>query len=82
MQYRGVIKEARNACHHLCFDNDLAGRQFAQNFELELNNVKKELPKVGEDMKPYMDTLRDANDYHSGDHDYLPKNIREVYDKY
>lgn len=82
MQYRGVIKEARNACHHLCFDNDLAGRQFAQNFELELNNVKKELPKVGEDMKLYMDTLRDANDYHSGDHDYLPKNIREVYDKY
>ena len=25
MQFRGVIKEAQEACHHLCFDNDMAG---------------------------------------------------------
>ncbi len=82
MQYRGVIKEARNACHHLCFDNDLAGKQFAQNFDLEMRNVKKELPKVGEDMKEYMATLNDGKDYHSGNHDYLPDEIRKAYDKY
>lgn len=82
MQYRGVIKEARNACHHLCFDNDLAGKQFVQNFDLEKRNVMKGLPKVCEDMKAYMDTLKNANDYHSGETDLLPDDVRDAYGKY
>ena len=82
MQYRGVIKEARNACHHLCFDNDLAGKQFVQNFDLEMRNVKKELPKVSEEMKPYKDTLKKVDDYRSGDEEYLPDDIRGTYNKY
>ena len=82
MQYLGVIKEARNACHHLCFDNDLAGKQFVQNFDLEKRNVMKGLPKVCEDMKAYMDTLKNANDYHSGETDLLPDDVRDAYGKY
>lgn len=39
MQYRGVIKEAINACHHLCFDNDLAGKQYVVNFSGELKRL-------------------------------------------
>lgn len=39
MQYRGVIREATNACHHLCFDNDLAGRQYCVNFNGELKRL-------------------------------------------
>ena len=36
MQFRGVINEASKATHHLCFDNDLAGNQFVENFKNEL----------------------------------------------
>ena len=63
MQYRGVIKEAQKAQHHLCFDNDLAGKQYIENFNTELRHVKESMPKIGESMKEYMDTLKDQNDY-------------------
>lgn len=42
MQFRGVINEASKATHHLCFDNDLAGNQFVENFKMNcsMSNLK------------------------------------------
>lgn len=82
MQFRGVIKSAPDACHHLCFDNDLAGKQFVMNFYHELHKVKESLPKVTDDMKEYMATLSNPEDILSGDGDYLPDELREAYGKY
>lgn len=82
MQFRGVIKEAPQACHHLCFDNDMAGRQFAENFLTELRHVRERLPKVGEDMKDYMASLRNPDDLLSGDEYRLPKDLQDAYGQY
>jgi len=82
MQFRGVIREAPQACHHLCFDNDMAGRQFAENFLTELRHVRERLPKVGEDMKDYMASLRNPDDLLSGDEYRLPKDLQDAYGQY
>ena len=82
MQFRGVIREAQNAKHHLCFDNDLAGKQFAMNFQAELKHVRESLPKVGEDMKDYMATLHNPDDIFSGDEYELPKDLYDAYGDY
>lgn len=59
MQLRGVIREARNANHHLCFDNDVAGKQFTQNFITETKRVnplyKENVPTA---MRAYVDSFR------------------------
>lgn len=82
MQFRGVIREAPQACHHLCFDNDMAGRQFAENFHTELRHVRERLPKVSEDMKDYMASLRNPDDLLSGDEYRLPKDLQDAYGQY
>ena len=82
MQFRGVIREAPQACHHLCFDNDMAGRQFAENFHTELRHLRERLPKVGEDMKDYMASLRNPDDLLSGDEYRLPKDLQDAYGQY
>ena len=82
MQFRGVIREAPEACHHLCFDNDMAGRQFAKNFHTELRHVREGLPKVGEDMKDYMASLRNPDNLLSGDEYRLPKDLQDAYGLY
>lgn len=82
MQFRGVIKEAQNACHRLCFDNDMAGKQFVMNFNMELKHVKESIPKYGEDMKEYMDSLSDKDDYLSGNEILLPDDVGTLYGRY
>lgn len=82
MQFRGVIKEATKAVHHLCFDNDLAGKQFVMNFQTELRNVRQSLPKVSDDMKEYMSTLTKDGDWFSGDADFLPDTLYKAYGAY
>ncbi len=82
MQFRGVIKEAQNACHRLCFDNDMAGKQFVMNFNMELKHVKESIPKYGEDMKEYMDSLYDKDDYLSGNEILLPDDVGTLYGRY
>ena len=81
MQFRGVINQATNATHHLCFDNDLAGRQYAMNFNNELRRIREAMPKVGADMQEYMSTIKDGS-YLKGDTDLLPDNLRRAYDRY
>lgn len=82
MQFRGVIKEAQNACHHLCFDNDMAGKQFVLNFNTELKHVKESIPKYGEDMAEYMGSLMDKDNFLSGNEDFLPDDVGKLYGKY
>ena len=82
MQFRGVIREAQDACHHLCFDNDVAGKQFVVSFHSELRHLKAELPKVPDDMKEYMSTLTNKDDIFSGDKDYLPHGVYTAFAKY
>lgn len=82
MQFRGVIKEAQNACHRLCFDNDMAGKQFVMNFNMELKHVKESIPKYGEDMREYMASLYDKDDYLSGNELLLPDDVGTLYGRY
>ncbi len=82
MQFRGVIKEAQNARHRLCFDNDMAGKQFAMNFNIELRHVKESIPKYGEDMRDYMDSLYDKDNYLSGNKVLLPDDVGKLYGRY
>lgn len=80
MQYRGVIKEASGACHHLCFDNDLAGRQYSANFNEELKRLRENAP------------LKDLGTYdipewalcamENGDYEGLDDEEAEVLDKF
>ena len=81
MQFRGVIKEAQNASHHLGFDNDLAGKQYVKNFQTVLQQLREEMPKVGPDMKEYMATVKNGA-YLKGDTDLLPDDLRHAFDKY
>ena len=82
MQFRGVIKEAQNARHRLCFDNDMAGKQFVMNFNIELKHVKESIPKYGEDMRDYMNSLYDKGDYLSGNEVLLPDDVGNLYGRY
>ena len=82
MQFRGVIKQAQHAEHHLCFDNDLAGKQYVVNFDNELRHVRESMPKVGRDMKEFMDSLKRPNDYLSGKPELLPDDLYEHYSDY
>ena len=82
MQFRGVIKEAQHAEHHLCFDNDLAGKQYVQNFQTELRHVRESTPKVGADMKDFMESLKRPNDYLSGKSELLPDDLYESFSNY
>lgn len=59
MQARNMIKEAPNATHHLCFDNDIAGKQFAKNF---YNEARKQSPlaieNVPAELREYVNSFR------------------------
>lgn len=70
-QVKGMLKETPNAKHHLCFDNDMAGRQFVKNF---YDTARKMSPLADEnvpnDLKQYVDSFRfvpipDSNDYYN-----------------
>ena len=82
MQFRGVIKEAQHAEHHLCFDNDLAGKQYVLNFQNELRHVRESMPKIGPDMKDFMESLKRPNDYLSGKSELLPDDLYESFSSY
>lgn len=82
LQFRGVVMEALEARHHLCFDNDAAGKQFVLNFELAMQRLKTDLPKVSDEMRPYMDSLQNPKDILSGEVDYLPNDLYKAYGKY
>lgn len=70
-QFRGLVSVTPQAKHHLCFDNDNAGRIFALNFAYQPNMKWKD----------YVYSLKDPLDVKSGDFSLLPKDANELYAK-
>ena len=70
-QFCGLVSVTPQAKHHLCFDNDNAGRIFALNFAYQ--------PKL--EWRDYVYSLKDPLDVKSGDYSLLPKDARELYAK-
>ena len=89
-QMKGLITHAPNAIFHLAFDNDLAGKQFASNFEEIARNMGPVAPdKVAADMRPFIESLpkplqttKDLLAIGDEQYDELPKPLRELYLKY
>ena len=69
--YRGLVSVTQNAKHHLCFDNDNAGRIFALNFIYQ--------PCMA--WRDYVYSIKDSLDVKSGDFSLLPKETRDLYAK-
>lgn len=70
-QFLGLVSITPQAKHHLCFDNDNAGRIFALNFVYQ--------PKL--EWREYVYSLKDPLDVKSGDFSLLPKDANELYAK-
>jgi len=77
-QMKGLI-HATNATFHLCFDNDPAGRQFAENF---MNVVKEEKPH-SEAARAYKETPGFIDLDHEKESAYfkLPDEVKQQYKK-
>ena len=82
MQFRGVINEASKATHHLCFDNDLAGNQFVENFKTELKNVREKTADINPQLVDYMQSLSNPDDKLSGIPEFLPEDLYKAYGAY
>ena len=70
-QFRGLVSVTPQAKHHLCFDNDNAGRIFALNFIYQPSMLWRD----------YVYSLKEPLDVKSGDFSLLPKETRELYAK-
>lgn len=70
-QFSGLVSVTPQAKHHLCFDNDNAGRIFVLNFSYQ--------PKL--EWRDYVYSLKDPLDVKSGDNSLLPKDARDLYAK-
>lgn len=89
-QIHGLITHAPNATFHLAFDNDMAGKQFAANFEEIARNMGPVAPgKVAADMRSFIESLpkplettKDLLAIGDEQYDELPKPLRELYLKY
>lgn len=89
-QIHGLITHAPNATFHLAFDNDMAGKQFAVNFEEIARAMSPVAPdKVVVEMKPFIESLpkplettKDLLAIDDEQYDELPKPLQELYLKY
>lgn len=89
-QMHGLINAALQATFHLGFDNDMAGKQFAANFEDIARKTGPVSPdRIPADMRPFIESfdkpLRTTKDlFVIEDEQYaaLPKTLQELYRKY
>ena len=89
-QMQGLINAAPQATFHLGFDNDMAGKQFAANFEDIARKTGLVSPdRIPADMRPFIESfdkpLRTTKDlFGIEDEQYaaLPKPLQELYRKY
>lgn len=89
-QMQGLINAAPQATFHLGFDNDMAGKQFAANFEDIARKTGPVSPdRTPADMRPFIESfdrpLRTTKDlFGIEDEQYaeLPKPLQELYLKY
>lgn len=89
-QMLGLINAAPQATFHIGFDNDMAGKQFAANFEDIARKTGPVSPdRIPTDMRPFIESfdkpLRTTKDlFGIEDEQYtaLPKPLQELYHKY
>lgn len=70
-QLVGMLAATPTATHHLCFDNDEAGRRFAANYAYAPTPEWRE----------YVASMTDPQKRTSGETDYLPPSISSIYSK-
>lgn len=79
-QMKGMIKATTLSAHHLCFDNDEAGNNYAASFNKIISDMRKQMPKVTPDMEEYMKSVTDPKDiYLSGNENKLPNDLYDAY---
>ena len=81
-QMRGMLAHTPSATHHICFDNDLAGRQFTENLKNEIHRAVRASIEVTPERKPYLDSFPSHQDFTYGETDLLPKPLQERYAMY
>ena len=81
-QMRGMLRQTPSAQHHICFDNDLAGRKFAENFKGVQHQLVRSRIEETPERKPYLDSLPLNQDFAKGNIDQLPKPLQEKYTRY
>ncbi len=86
-QMQGLINAAPQATFHLGFDNDMAGKQFATNFEDIARKTGPVSPdRIPTDMRPFIEsfdkplrTTKDLFDIEDEQYAALPKPLQELY---
>ena len=81
-QMQRMLAVTPSARHHICFDNDLAGRQFTENLKSEIHRIALSSVVVTPERKPYLDSIPLSQDFAKGDIDTLPKPLQDKYAKY
>lgn len=89
-QMQGLINAAPQATFHLGFDNDMAGKQFAANFEDIARKTGPVSPdRIPADMRPFIEsfdnpprTTKDLFGIEDEQYAALPKPLQELYCKY
>lgn len=89
-QMQGLINAAPQATFHLGFDNDMAGKQFAANFEDIARKMGRVSPdRIPADMRPFIEsfdkspkTTKDLFAIEDEQYAALPKPLQELYLRY
>lgn len=87
-QMSEMMKACPNAAHHICFDNDLAGRQFHANFidtAQRSGFTKAEditIPKMMKDYVSSLGTLHELHEPHPESAMLLPKELKDYHDNH
>lgn len=81
-QMQRMLAVTPSARHHICFDNDLAGRQFTENLKGEIHRIALSSVVVTPERKPYLDSIPLSQDFAKGNMEMLPKPLQDKYAKY
>ena len=78
-QMKGLVQHAPEATFHICFDNDMAGKQFTENF---MNVIRSEKPYSEAALK-FLNTKGNIEIDEEKEEAFsrLPKEVRELYFK-
>lgn len=81
-QMRGVLACTPTAVQHICFDTDMAGKEFTGNLKNEIHRTVKAAIEATPERKAYLDSIPSGKDIDAGDTDLLPDALQSDYGKY
>ena len=81
-QMRGVLACTPSAVQHICFDSDMAGKEFTGNLKKEIHRTVKAAIEATPERKAYLDSIPLGKDIDAGNTDLLPDALRSDYGKY